>query len=71
MTIHFFRDRLTLDDTLFERLAKAGIETHPGDTLVLGAANCTLDEPLARVQLRDPRRHPDHRSVPHRTERAR
>ena len=42
MTIHFFRDSLTLDDTLFERLAKAGIETHPGDTLVLGAANCTL-----------------------------
>ena len=42
MAIRFFRDSLTLDDTLFERLAKAGFETHPGDTLILGAAKCTL-----------------------------
>jgi len=39
MPVRFFRDRLTLDDTLFERLAKAGIETHPGDTPLLGAAS--------------------------------
>jgi hypothetical protein len=41
-TIRFFRDSLAVDDTLFERLGKAGVEAHPGDTLVLGAASCTL-----------------------------
>jgi hypothetical protein len=70
MTIHSSGIASRWTTPLFERLAKAGIETHPGDTLVLGAANCTLTS-LARAQLRDPRRHLDHRSVPHRTERAR
>jgi hypothetical protein len=29
-TIRFFRDRLALDDTVFDRLAKAGLEPQPG-----------------------------------------
>jgi enamine deaminase RidA (YjgF/YER057c/UK114 family) len=41
-TVRFFRDSLAVDDTRLERLDKAGVEPHPGDTLVLGAASCTL-----------------------------
>jgi hypothetical protein len=41
-TIRFFRDSLTLDSTLLSRLLNAGVTPNSGDTLVLGAANCTL-----------------------------
>src|SRR5712691_6081584 len=41
-TIRFFRDNLTLDSTLLGRLLNAGVTPNGGDTLVLGAANCTL-----------------------------
>jgi hypothetical protein len=41
-TIRFFRDSLTLDSTLLSRLLNAGVTPSVGDTLVLGAANCTL-----------------------------
>src|SRR5260370_23728460 len=41
-TIRFFRDSLTLDSTLLSRLLNAGVTPSAGDTLVLGAANCTL-----------------------------
>jgi hypothetical protein len=41
-TFRFFRDTLTLDSTLANRLLNAGVIPKGGDTLVLGAANCTL-----------------------------
>jgi hypothetical protein len=43
-TFRFFRDSLTLNDTLLDRLSASGITPRDGDTLVLGAATCTLSE---------------------------
>jgi hypothetical protein len=40
----YFRDTLTLDSTLLSQLQNVGITPNPYDTLVLGAANCTLTE---------------------------
>jgi hypothetical protein len=41
-TLRFFRDTLTIDSTLADRLLNAGFIPQGGDTLVLGAVNCTL-----------------------------
>jgi hypothetical protein len=40
-TVKFFRDSLTLDDSL-TALTKAGVTPQPGDTLFLGARLCTI-----------------------------
>jgi hypothetical protein len=41
-TIYFFRDNLLLDSTFPSRLHDSGATPAVGDTLVLGAANCSL-----------------------------
>ena len=42
--ILYFRDTLTLDSTLLSQLQNVGITPNSGDTVVLGAANCTITE---------------------------
>jgi hypothetical protein len=42
-TYYFFRDQLTIDDSLPDKLAALGITPGSGDTMVLGAAACQLN----------------------------
>lgn len=42
-TYYFFRDQLTIDDSLPDQLAALGITPGSGDTMVLGAADCQLN----------------------------
>ena len=42
-TYYFFRDQLTIDDSLPGQLAALGVTPGSGDTMVLGAAVCQLD----------------------------
>ena len=42
-TYYFFRDQLTIDDSLPDQLAALGITPGSGDTMVLGAAACQLN----------------------------
>ncbi len=42
-TYYFFRDQLTIDDSLPGQLAALGITPGSGDTMVLGAAACQLN----------------------------
>jgi hypothetical protein len=42
-TYYFFRDQLTIDDSLPDQLAALGITPSSDDTMVLGAAACQLN----------------------------
>lgn len=48
-TKFFFRDTFTIDESLLSRLATERIELAGGDTLVIGAVNCTLTSLLPGI----------------------
>src|SRR6478609_812613 len=43
-TLNFFRDTLALDSNLVTLLSNAKLTPKPGDTIILGARNCTISD---------------------------